>query len=63
MQYGLQRGTFTKRLQTLNQVYTLPQKVQTHKYTVRGESRAKKVIVGAIYESATVYTVNSAHLV
>lgn len=56
MQYGLQRGIFTKRLQTLNQVYTLPQKVQTHKYTVRGESRAKKVIVGAIYESAILYT-------
>lgn len=36
--------------------YTLPQKVQTHKYTVRGESRAKKVIVGAIYESAILYT-------
>lgn len=56
MQYGLQRGTFTKRLQTLNQVYTLPQKVQTHKYTVRGESREKKVIVGAIYDSAILYT-------
>lgn len=56
MQYGLQRGTFTKRLQILNQVYTLPQKVQTHKYTVRGESGAKKFIVGAIYESAILYT-------